>query len=196
MNKSKFVALFFALAGLALSMPAAAQTSFYLGGAVAEAESKDTACFAPSPQYACDRKGELAWAGFVGLMFNPYFGIEGGYHNLGKIVEESSDTTGDRAWIKTRLADLVAVVALPIQNFSIYAKGGGYYGKSTLTGSFVASGAESTTKQWTFGAGASWDVFKHAGLRVEWQRYNNVGGQEIGVRTDVDVMSLGAYLKF
>ena len=52
------------------------------------------------------------------------------------------------------------------------------------------------TTQWTYGAGASWDVFTHAGLRVEWQRFNNVGGQEVGLRTDVDLMSLGAYIKF
>jgi hypothetical protein len=39
-------------------------------------------------------------------------------------------------------------------------------------------------------------VFRHFGLRAEWQRYNNLGGQEIGFRTDVDLMSLGAYFKF
>lgn len=196
MNKSKFAALLVAVAGFALALPAAAQTSFYFGGSLSKAESKDTACFQPSPPFGCDRKGEIAWSAFAGVMANRYFGIEAGYHNLGKIVEVADDTTGHRGWVRTNLGELVAIAAFPIgDSFAIYAKGGGYYAKSTLTASFAPS-AESTTKQWTFGAGGSWDVFKNVGLRAEYQRYNNVGGQEIGFRTDVDVMSLGAYLKF
>ena len=195
MNKSKFAAL---LLGLAFSAQALAEGGgFYFGGSLSKAESKDTACFMPSPAFECDRKGELAWAAFAGLMFNKYFGVEGGYHNLGKIVEVSSAATGDRAWVRSYIGELLGVAAFPIgDSFSIYAKGGGYYARSTMTGSFVAADTKSTNKQWTFGAGASWDVFKHAGLRAEYQRFNNVGGQEIGFRTDVDVMSLGAYIKF
>ena len=130
-------------------------------------------------------------------MFNRNFGIEGGYHNLGKIVELADATTGDRAWVRTRLAEVVAVAALPwVAGITFYAKGGGYYARSKGTGTFAFAGADSTTKQWTYGAGASWDVFKYAGLRAEYQRYNNVGGREIGLRTDVDLVSLGAYFKF
>ena len=195
MNKSKFAAL---LLGLAFSAQALAEGGgFYFGGSLAKAESKDTACFMPNPPFTCDRKGELAWSAFAGLMFNKYFGVEGGYHNLGKIVEVANDATGDRAWVRSYIGELLGVAAFPIgDSFSIYAKGGGYYARSTMTGSFVAADTKSTNKQWTFGAGASWDVFKHAGLRAEYQRFNNVGGQEIGFRTDVDVMSLGAYIKF
>lgn len=195
MNKSKFVAL---LVGLAVSAPALAEGGgFYFGGSLGKAESKEDACFQDvSSGFTCDRKGEVAWAGFAGVMVNKYFGVEGGYHNLGKIVEVANATTGDRAWVKTRLGELVAVAAYPIQSVSIYAKGGGYYAKSTMTGSFVAPETVSTSKQWTYGVGVSWDVFTHAGLRAEWQRFNNIGGQEIGFRTDVDLMSLGAYIKF
>jgi OOP family OmpA-OmpF porin len=194
MNKSKFVAL---LVGLAASMPALAEGgSFYFGGSLGKAESKEDACTWVDPSFTCDRKGEGAWAAFAGLMFNKNFGVEGGYHNLGKIVEVSSAATGDRAWARSYIGELVAVAAYPMQSVSFYAKGGGYYGKTTLTGSFVAADTKSTATQWTYGVGVSWDVFTHAGLRAEWQRFNNIGGQEIGFRTDVDLMSLGAYIKF
>jgi len=194
MKKIKFALL---VAGLAASAQALAEGgSFYFGGSLGKAESKDTACFAPSPAFTCDRKGEGAWAVFAGVMANKYFGVEAGYHNLGKIVEVANDTTGDRAWVRSYVGELVAVAAFPIESFAIYAKGGGYYAKSTQTGSFIPADTKSTTKQWTYGVGASWDVFKNAGLRVEYQRFNNIGGQEIGFRTDVDLMSLGAYLKF
>jgi hypothetical protein len=196
MNKSIFAALF--LAGLAaIAPPAVAQGSVYFGGSVGNAESKENACFATGGTVTCDRKGEVAWSAFGGVMFTPNFGIEGGYHNLGKIVEAADATTGDRAWVRTRLGEVVAVGALPwIAGITFYVKGGGYYARSKYTGTFGPAGADSTTKQWTYGAGVSWDVFKHAGLRAEYQRFNNVGGREIGLRTDVDVASLGAYLKF
>jgi hypothetical protein len=194
MNKSKFVAL---LVGLAVSMPVLAEGgSFYFGGSLGKAESKEDACTWVDPSFTCDRKGEGAWAAFAGLMFNKNFGVEGGYHNLGKIVEVSSAATGDRAWARSYIGELVAVAAYPMQSVSFYAKGGGYYAKTTLTGSFVAADTKSTAAQWTYGVGVSWDVFTHAGLRAEWQRFNNIGGQEIGFRTDVDLMSLGAYIKF
>jgi len=194
MNKSKFVAL---LIGLAVSVPAFAEGgSFYLGGSLGKAESKEDACFRDANAgFTCDRKGEGAWGAFVGAMFNPYFGVEGGYHNLGKIVEVA-DATGQRAWVRGYIGELMAVAAFPIRSVSLYAKGGGYYGRTTMTGSFITGDVVSTTKQWTYGAGVSWDVFRHAGLRAEWQRFNNLGGQEIGFRTDVDLMSLGAYFKF
>lgn len=191
MKKIRFALL---IAGLGASAQALAEGGgFYLGGSLGRAEAKEDACSITG--FTCDRKGEMAWAGFAGLMVNKHFGIEGAYHNLGKIVEQA-DATGQRAWVKTRLGELVAVVAYPIQKFAIYGKGGGYYAKSTQTGSFVPPETVSTTKQWTYGAGVSWDVLTHAGLRLEWQRYNNLGGQEIGFRTDVELMSLGAYIKF
>jgi OOP family OmpA-OmpF porin len=195
MNKSKFVAL---LIGLAVNAPALAEGGgFYLGGSLGKAESKEDACFKDSNSgFTCDRKGEVAWSAFAGVMVNKYFGVEGGYHNLGKIVEVANNTTGDRAWVRSYIGEAVGIAALPIQSVSLYVKGGGYYAKSTQTGSFIPTDTKSTTKQWTYGAGASWDVFRHFGLRAEWQRYNNLGGQEIGFRTDVDLMSLGAYFKF
>jgi hypothetical protein len=195
MKKIKFALL---AAGLAASAQALAEGGgVYFGGSLGKAESKEDACFRDlNTGFTCDRKGEGAWAAFAGVMVNKYFGVEGGYHNLGKIVEVASEATGDRAWVRSYIGELVAVAAYPIQNFAIYGKGGGYYAKSTQTGSFIAAETKSTNTQWTYGVGASWDVFRHAGLRAEWQRFNNVGGQEIGFRSDVDLMSLGAYIKF
>ena len=145
MKKIKFALL---VAGLAASAQALAEGGgVYFGGSLGKAESKEDACFRDSSSgFSCDRKGEVAWAGFAGVMVNKHFGVEGGYHNLGKIVEVANDTTGDRAWVKSYIGELVAVAAYPIQNFAIYGKGGGYYAKSTMTGSFVPADTKSTTK--------------------------------------------------
>src|SRR5436190_7868382 len=115
MNKSKFIAL---LIGLAASAPALAEGGgFYLGGSVGKAEAKEDAC-TWAPGFNCDRKGEVAWAGFAGVMFNKHFGVEGGYHNLGKIVEVDNAATGDRAWARSYIGELLAVAAYPVQSVS------------------------------------------------------------------------------
>jgi Outer membrane protein beta-barrel domain len=201
MNKSKFVALFTVLAGLAAA-PAAAQTSFYIGGAGGTARANESICNNAAATYGgtgsagvtCDRTGKGAWGAFVGLMFNPYLGIEGGAKDLGTIVE-LADTSGNNLTVKTRLAELNAVAALPVQRLSLYLKGGGYRAKSTVEGTLAPYGYGYTT-QWTLGAGVSYDVFKHLGLRAEFQRYNNLGSKEVGFRADVDVGTVGVYLKF
>ena len=65
------------------------------------------------------------------------------------------------------------------------------------TGSYAPRRVQHHAGQWTYGAGVSWDVFKHAGLRVEWQRYNNVGGHDDRLSAPTsNLMSVGAYLKF
>ena len=186
MNKSKFVAL---LVGLAVSAPALAEGgSFYLGALGGMARANESIC---GGNVSCDRTGNGTWGGFMGFMVNPYFGVEAGGKSLEQIVE-ITDPSGQTATVKTRLAELNAIAAVPAQSLSFYVKGGAYYAKSTRYG----IGGYSYNTQWTVGAGVNFDVFKHAGLRAEYQRYNNVGGTEVGFRADVDVYTVGAYLKF
>ena len=191
MNKSKFVALVF---GLAISGQALAEGgSFYLGALGGTARANESICGDPASGISCDRTGKGAWGGFMGVMVNPHFGVEVGGKSLETIVE-LTDASGQSDSAKTRLAELNVIAAVPVQSLSFYVKGGGYYAKSTRYGTLAPG--HSYNAQWTFGAGASFDVFKHAGLRAEYQRYNNVGGKEVGFRADVDVYTMGVYLKF
>ena len=74
MNKSKFVAL---AIGLAAAAPALADNDgLYLGGAVGNSSSKESACVIPD--MACNRK-DTAYTGSLGFMFTPNWGVEGGY---------------------------------------------------------------------------------------------------------------------
>src|SRR6185503_13798327 len=136
MNKSKFVALFLTLLGLAASGPAAAQMSFYFGGSVGNTEARSDACQnAP----LCDRS-DTGYTGNVGLMFNPNWGVELAYRDFGKVVE-SSDGLGNTAEWKTRSGEAVVVAALPFSqiglgdSMAIYGKLGGYYAKTKMTSS-------------------------------------------------------------
>jgi len=190
MNKSKFAALIVAFAGLAAALPAAAQ-SFYIGGQLGHSEIKADAC---QGAVLCDRHDQ-SWSGNVGYMFTKNWGLETSYQHLGKVLE-TDDTMGNTTQAKTNLGDLTIVGALPIEKFSIYAKGGGYYAKTKLTSSGFVPDATSTSKQWTYGAGVRYDLWRHLAIRAEWQLYKKIGGRDVGFRGDVQVISGGLLLVF
>lgn len=189
MKKCKFAALVIGLASLASAFPAAAQ-SFYIGGSIGNNEAHQDACQGRS---GCDRS-DTTWSGNVGFMFTRNWGVEVAYRDFGKVVE-LDDGAGNTAKWKTRSGEAVLVGAFPIQKFSLYGKAGGYRAKTDLTSSYLTEGS-SKNSQWTYGVGVRYDVFRHLGIRAEWQRYNNVGGASVGFRADVNVISGGLVLVF
>jgi len=190
MNKSKFAALVLGLAGFLAALPAGAQ-SFYFGGSIGNTQAKEEAC--PAGSVLCDRS-DTNWSGNVGFMFTPNWGLEMSYRDLGKVVE-ASDGVGSTSNWKTKAGDLVLVGALPVHSVSFYAKAGGYYAKTKLESNALAN-AETSNRQWTYGAGIRWDMMRHVALRFEWQRYNNLGGQDVGFVVDVDSVSGGVLIFF
>lgn len=190
MNKSKFIALFVALAGLVAALPAAAQ-SFYFGGHLGHSEIDRKAC---QGSVLCDRRDE-AWSGNMGFMFTKNWGLEAGYHDLGKTLE-TDDGMGNTTQAKTKAGDLVIVGALPIEKFSPYVKAGAYYARTKLTSSGFIPDATSKTKQWTYGAGFRYDVWRHLAIRFEYQIFKKLGGTEVGFRGDVQAVTGGLLIVF
>jgi len=199
MNKSKFVALFVALLGLAAAAPAAAQMSLYFGGSIGNTEAHEDAC--QGAQFGCDRS-DTSYAGHVGFMFSPNWGIEVTGRNMGKVVERDFGD-GTALW-KAKAADAMVVGVLPFsqiglgERFAVYGKAGGYYARTNVESSSPqAPNAERTNRQWTYGVGVSFDVIKKwVRLRAEWQRYNNLGASEVGMRADVNIISGGLLIVF
>jgi OmpA-OmpF porin, OOP family len=191
MNKSKFAALLVGLAGLVAALPAAAQVSLYFGGTLGNGEMMEDACSGVSA--GCDRS-DRTWSGNLGFMFNPNWGVEGAYRDLGKVVEirNSDGTTAE--W-KTKLAEFVVVGAIPVNKMTLYGKFGGYQAKTKLTSDYLAN-ADSSNRQFTGAVGVAYDVFRHLRLRVEWQRYNNLGGPDVGIRSDMNIVTGGVFFVF
>lgn len=167
------------LAVTAFSLPAAAQlnmSSVYIGGGLGRSDFR-----APS-------ETDTAWRLFGGYQINRNFAAEIGYHNLGEV----NFVQGDR---NAQVWELVGIGAWPVANaLSVYGKVGGYYGKSELKSSVVPSG-DDTNGGLTYGFGAQYDFMPQAAVRVEWQRYDQVGGSRTG-ETDIDVMSVGLLWRF
>jgi opacity protein-like surface antigen len=84
---------------------------------------------------------------------------------------------------------------LPVaNNFSVYGKLGLYRGDTEESTNFGFS-ADETNTDLTFGFGVRYDFGERFAVRGEWQRYQDVGGGDIG-ESDVDVISVGFLVRF
>ena len=174
----------------AFALPAAAQmnmSAFYVGATVGQSKFKD-ACSGAGAGVSCDDK-DTAWRLLAGYQFNRNLAVELGYHNLGE-VKATAGTLSET--IKTNAWELVGVGLWPVANqFGVYGKLGGYRAeaKDSLDGKDTNTGV-------TLGAGLQWDPMAPLGVRLEWQRYNKVGGNNTGGKDNIDVLSLGAVWRF
>lgn len=173
------------------SLPAAAQapeSGFYGGVSLGQAKVRD-ACDGLPAGFTCDDK-DSAWRLFGGWQVNRTFAAEAGYANLGNV---SSSGPGVSASAESRAWDLVGVAGMPVGPVTLFGKAGAYH-SSTDVSSTVGNASDAKTGL-TFGAGAKYDFTRNLAARAEWQRYNNVGGQNVGT-TDVDFLNVGLQYTF
>ena len=155
-------------------------SSAYIGASIGKSKIKE-ACA------GCDDK-DTAFKLFGGYQFNRTFAAELGYNMLGK-VEGGGASVEATAW------ELSAVAGFPVANqLSILGRLGLYHGEFKPSG--IAGASSQTNNGVTFGVGGQYDLNRNLGLRLEWQRFNNMGGGSIGRESDVDVVSIGALWRF
>jgi OOP family OmpA-OmpF porin len=174
-------------AGLA-QMRGGPDSGFYAGAAIGQS---DAGCKGLPSGATCDPK-DTAWRVLGGWQLNRHFGAEIAYTDFG---EFTSSLGADEQTIEVNAFELVGVGTYPLaEGFSLYGKLGLYRAESdgsTNTG-FSAS---HTNTALTFGAGGRYDFNRNFGLRVEWQRYSDVGGGEFE-EDDIDMLSVGVIWKF
>lgn len=180
---------------LAVALPAAAQgnlmSSVYVGGSIGQSKFKDGCSGAPG--FSCDDK-DTAWRLLAGYQFNRVLAAELGYHDLGKVTGSLGPANFEA---KANAWELVGLGTFPLANqFGVYGKLGGYRGEVKLSNNFAGPSGKETNTGLTYGAGLQWDPLRQVGLRLEWQRYNDMGGDNVGGKKDVDVLSLGAVWRF
>jgi OmpA-OmpF porin, OOP family len=158
----------------------------YVGLNLGKSEYSDEQCGAGA--FACD-DADLAGTLYTGGMFNEWLGMELGYVNMGK-----SDRAGGRTEAQGLNVSLVG--RIPIQQFSVFAKGGTTYGRTKVTAdalSLVPSGKESGWGA-SYGAGVGLDVSPATSVVLEWARhdfhYAGIGKQ------DATLTSLGLKYRF
>lgn len=192
------------LAAAAVAAPAAAQndTGLYLGGSAGYSQFKDTCQNAPLP-VACDDH-DSTWRAFVGYQFSRHWGMELGFGDAGRATGQGpvpnslGGGSGDFRIEFESMADLTAVARIPvIAGLSALGRVGIYRGRTTVdTRSNAGTTHEGGTNSgFTYGAGAEYLLFDHIGVRLEWQRYDNVGVGSTGEH-DIDAYNLGLLWRF
>jgi OOP family OmpA-OmpF porin len=184
------------LALAVVSTPALSQDGGWFIGAGGGITKFKGACSATafSGPGSCDDNGTFLKV-FGGYQFNAYFGFELGYADFGE-MERISTGVGTNTF-EAKGFESTLVVTVPFTPaFSIYGKYGLYRwdvdSASTGPAAFTAS---NTGRDITFGFGAKYDLTKNVALRLEWQRYFDVGDAITG-SFDVDASLIGIAIKF
>ena len=177
---------------VAFTGPALAQDmGFYAGLSIGQS-SADVDCTGFA---SCD-DSDSAWKIFGGYQFNRNLAAELGYTDLG---EFTATGPGISAAVEATAFELSAVGTFPIADkFSIFGRIGMYMADTELSatvGGTSGSVSDDNTGL-TFGIGVRYDFTRNLGVRAEWQKYSDVGGDDVGGESDVDVISIGVVWKF
>lgn len=180
---------------MAAALTAGAQDhKFYIGGHLGQAQAKSTCNDFSGPGISCDDK-DVMWRILGGYQFNRNFAVEAAYSDFGEV---KATGPGGTASVKAHALELVGVGILPIADrFSVYGKLGVYH--ATTDGQVrtvsVRADASDTATELTYGFGAAYDITRQMTLRAEYQKYNDMGGDNVG-KDDIDVLSVGLLFRF
>ncbi|HKX38586.1 MAG TPA: outer membrane beta-barrel protein [Burkholderiales bacterium] len=182
-------------AGALLAVPVFAQeTGFYAGGHFGQASYRNTCDELGGSGITCD-DSDTGFRILGGYQLNRSFALELAYTDLGEV---SASGGGGTASAEASAFEVVAVGTLPLaERFSLYGKAGVYRGEvdARIDTVLVSGSASESNTDLTFGAGVRFDFSPRAALRVEWQRYPDMGGDETG-EDDIDFLSVGVIFRF
>jgi len=184
------------LALVAVSTPALSQdTGWYAGLGIGQSKAKDACTDIVGPVISCDDT-DTAWKIFGGYQFNANFGAELGYTDLGEV---SATFAGfGSATFKSKGIELLGVGTYPInQQFSVFGKLGFFrWDLDFNDGTGLVGSASESGTDLTYGFGVKYNFTKNVALRVEWQRYTDVGETNTTGMADVDVLGVSVIIKF
>lgn len=136
---------------------------------------------------------------YAGYNFNPNFGLEGGYTQLGKLTDSWVDGTDSGTnTFKARAIYAAATATLPLnEQFALFAKLG--VAQTRVKGSFEENGVLDSTlsKSKTnalFGIGASFNITKELTVVAEYENYGKVTAEDVKLKTNL--LSVGLRYAF
>jgi hypothetical protein len=148
-----------------------------------------------------------AWGAFVGYRIFPYAAVEFAYADLGSLHEYHParaitpliSSTEVRRKLETTGPAVSALAMLPINDrWDVFLRGGWYFADQKVT--FEATGFPGDrttfgTDGLLFGAGTQYGFGDHWTVRLDFQRYDDVGNENGAGHADIDVFSLGVLFR-
>jgi len=139
---------------------------------------------------------------FGGYQFNPNFAFEVAYVDLGeaKISGTDSFLGSTTATFEVSGFNFAVVGSFPVgERFELMAKAGVFRWDMDLnvSSSVFGSGSESETGfNPMFGIGGSFNITKKFGVRVEYEKFLDVGDEDTTGQSDVDLISASLVFRF
>ncbi|ABR90721.1 Uncharacterized conserved protein [Janthinobacterium sp. Marseille] len=140
---------------------------------------------------------------YGGYEFNQYFGVQGGYVNLGKgkIAYADDDVQGNFS-SKVRSLYIAATATLPVNNqFAVFAKLGVSRNRVKIADVYTEAGvagyvSESDTRTTPLiGIGAAYNFSKKLAAVLEYENFGKVAKDD-GVNLKANLFSVGLRYKF
>jgi len=202
---------------LAVGASTAFASDFYVVGSVGRSYEKidgsigdtDLALFGMTNIRSSVDEVDTGYKLQLGWRFHKNFAVEGGWVDLGKTNYAANFTTpfatpaSALAEWKASGFNIGVVGSLPLSDsFSIFGRLGWIDAK--VEASFAATGFPTAVTKVTklktnYGVGAAYEVNQHFGVRIEWERFNNLGNDQTVTGTgihDFDLLSIGVVAKF
>ena len=175
------------LAAVAFALPAAAQTpgGFYIGYKAGQSKYNFN-CTG-----TCDDTGG-GYGIFGGIGVHPNIAVEFGYADLGKGTFGPSN-------LRATLWEVSGVGSWWFgsrQQFGVFGRLGAYTGDLKATTPSTGEELKHGTTNVTYGLGGQWNLSSKFGARLEWQRYQGMGGGGFNQKGDVDLIALGLLYHF
>lgn len=172
----------------------AAGVGWYVGASAGETLF-DEACDDISG--SCDDT-DFGWKAFVGYQATPMWGLELFYTDLGKL---SASAAPFKAEMEAQGVGMFATGTWPIGGgFDVFAKFGALnwdvdskFSDSSIPAS---TSPDSTGTNLAFGVGARHSFTRNFAVRVEWDRFNDVGDNNTGGEGDLDLITAGVVYSF
>jgi len=139
---------------------------------------------------------------FGGYQFNPNFAVEVGYYDLGEAKISGTDsflgsTTGT---FEASGFNVAVVGSLPLgERFELMAKAGIFRWDLdfNVSSSVFGSGSASETGFGPmFGIGGAFNFTKNLGVRVEYEKFLDMGDEDTTGQSDVDFLSASLIFRF
>jgi len=142
----------------------------------------------------CD-DSDTAWKVYGGLEMNEYISMEVGYVDLGTVKYSAPTGTRDTNGMTIQLVGTYALNP----SFTLIGRGGMNILNTEVNGAIAGTpvnNAGDTDVSWSLGLGAQYNFTKSVGLRMEWERYFEVGDPNSTGEADIDLLSAGVVFKF